>query len=81
MKKILLVAMICAIVFALTGCNYSYFDTKWNFDTAMIELPGGEVVSVEVKSWSDAEGEQLTIMSKDGTVYMVNSMNCVLVES
>lgn len=81
MKKILFVAMICVLVFALAGCNYKYFDTKWNFDTALIELPGGEVVSVKVKNWSDSEGEQLTITSEDGKVYMVSSMNCALIES
>lgn len=80
MKKILLVLMICVMVFALAGCNYRLIDTKWEFDTALIELPDGEAISVEIKSWADAEGEQLTIISKDGTVYMVSSINCTLIK-
>lgn len=82
MKKILLVVMVLAIMFTLSGCgNYSIIDTKWKFDTAMIELPGGEIVSVNVKSWTDADdGDQITVVSEDGTVYMVHSVNCALIE-
>lgn len=80
MKKILLVMMICVMVFALSGCNYRLIDAEWGFDTALIELPGGEAISVEIKSWTDSEGEQLTITSKDGTVYMVSSINCTLIK-
>lgn len=81
MKKILYAVMILAIIFALSGCNYSFLDSKWNFDTAIIKMPSGEVVTIEVSKWSDAEGEQLTIAAKDGTVYLVSSVNCVLIES
>ena len=35
---------------------------------------------VDIDSWADAEGEQLTITTKDGKRYLVSSFNCVLVE-
>lgn len=77
MKKLIL---ILAALLLLVGCNYSLIDTNYKFDTAVIRMPDGAVKEVPIKSWADSEGEQLTIVSTDGTVYLVSSFNCVMIK-
>lgn len=67
------------ILCLLAGCNQTVFDTVYKFDRAIIEMPGGEVIEVEIQQWGDYDGEQLQIIAKDGTVYLVSSNNCVLI--
>lgn len=68
------------IVLCLTGCgNYAEVDTVRTYDRALVEMPGGEVMEIEVKSWRDYDGEQIQIVATDGTVYLVSSFNCVLI--
>lgn len=81
MTKIILAAGIAmAMVLSLAGCgNKQIFDTTYTYDTAMIEMPGGEVLTVEIESWTDYEdGDQLQIKSTDGTSYLVHSSKCVM---
>ena len=81
-KIIALVLAVLAMVCMLTACgNMALFDTTYTFDKAIIEMPGGEVIEVKVKTWQDYDGEQLQIMAEDGTVYLVSSYNCVLISS
>ena len=83
MKKII-VMMIIGLTLLTTGCSfegYDFIDTNYHFNKAYISMPNGEVIEVDIGSWADSEdGEQLTITSKDGTRYLVNSVNCILVE-
>lgn len=76
----LMVAVLVVIVCMCSGCNQTLIDTVYRYDRAIIEMPGGEVIEVEIKSWSDYDGEQLQIISTDGTVYLVSSFNCVLIQ-
>ena len=63
-----------------SGCgNRDMLDTVRTYDRAIIEMPGGEVIEVEIRQWRDYDGEQIQITAKDGTVYLVNSVNCVLI--
>ena len=82
MKKSTRVALILALMMALcslAGCgNRQVFDTTFTFDKAIIELPNGEVVSGEVRSWKDYEGDQLQV-KVDGKTYLVHSSNVVLI--
>ena len=72
--------MLLSVLCMCTGCNQTMFDTVWEFDRALIELPGGEVIEVDIKQWGDYEdGDQLQIIAEDGTVYLVHSSNCVLI--
>ena len=73
------VAVLLLILCMCTGCNQALFDTVYKFDRAIIEMPGGDVIEVEIQQWGDYEGEQIQIIAKDGTVYLVNSDNCVLI--
>lgn len=83
MKKLLVMLIALAILLPmLASCgNRQWVDLNHTFDKAIIEMPGGEVITVKVKTWRDYDdGEQIQIVSKDGTVYLVNSVNRVLVQ-
>lgn len=77
-KTVLLLGIISMLT--LCGCNYDMIDTHYQFDKAYIKTPYDEVIVVDVQIWADSEGEQLTITSTDGTRYLVNSMNVMMVE-
>ena len=75
----LLLAALCCLA-ALTACgNMAVFDTTYTFDYAIVAFPDGSTKTIEIKSWTDYEGEQIQIEATDGTVYLVNSVNCILV--
>ena len=83
-KKIIIICLfllIILIVVLLNSCNYDLIDTQYKYDYAIVEFPGGEVKTIQISKWKDYEGEQIHIEAKDGTVYLVSSFNCVLVES
>lgn len=77
MKKIICIVLLAIFVFLLSGCNEQLVDLNYKFDYAIIKLPNGEIVEGAVQSWKDYEGEQLQV-KVDGTVYLVSSINCVL---
>jgi hypothetical protein len=72
MKKILLVLA----VLLLTGCNYDMIDTTWNYDKVYCYYGNKEVV-YEIKSWTDYDGEQIQIKTKDGS-YLISMNQCYL---
>lgn len=82
MKKILAILMIILIGATITACgNKDMFDTVFTYDYAIIAFPDGTSKRVEVNQWTDYEdGEQLQIKATDGTIYLVHSENCVLVQ-
>lgn len=83
MKKTLAILVIAIMLICFAGCNYQsydFIDTNYHFDKAIIKMPDGEIITVEVDKWSDSEGEQLTITTKDGKRYLVSSINCILIE-
>ena len=86
MKRIIaaiitLVMVLALMVFTLSACgNRDMFDTVYTYDYAIISFPDGTSEKIEIKQWRDYEdGEQVQITAEDGTVYLVNSVNCVLV--
>lgn len=71
--------LIVVIGVLFTGCNKDLLDTNYTYDRAVM-LIGGEVVEVQVKQWRDYEdGEQIQVISTDGKTYLVNSVNCTLI--
>ena len=83
MRKVIAAILVLMVALVLIGCNYSGYDivdTHYHFNRAMISMPDGTILNVQIAKWSDAEGEQLTITAKDGTRYLVSSYNCVLIE-
>ncbi len=73
--------VLLATLLCLASCgNMQVFDTTYRFDYAIVKFPDGSCQKIEIKSWTDYEdGEQLQITAMDGTTYLVNSVNCVLV--
>lgn len=84
MKSVIAMILCVVMVMSLCGCNfagYDWIDTNYHFNKAIIAMPDGSVVEVEIAKWADAEdGEQLTITAKDGTRYLTSSYNCILIE-
>lgn len=80
-KKVLVTVLAVATIFGLTACgNKDMFDTNYTFDRAIIALPNGEVVEVEIDKWTDYEdGDQIQIITEDGTVYLTSTLNCTLI--
>lgn len=81
MKKKLLIIGTALCIGALAGCgNQTFIDTNYTYDRAIIKLANDEVIEVEVKEWRDYEdGEQLQIITPDGTVYLTSSTRCDLI--
>lgn len=79
MKKLLALAAIVGSAVLLTACgNKQFLDTTYTFNKAMIKLQDGTVTTIDIESWTDFDGEQLQIKSKNGVTYLVNSVNCTL---
>ena len=80
-KRILLIAMIIIVITTLViiaaACNKQIVDFKLKFEHAYIKV-GESWITVDVDKWNDYEGEQIQLILKDGTVLLVNSMNCIL---
>ena len=80
-KKVLVTILATTMILGLTGCgNKDLWDTNYTYDRAIIGLPNGESVEVEIKQWRDYDaGEQIQIVTDDGTVYLTSSFNCTLI--
>lgn len=80
MKRLIVMLLaLMTVVALLVGCgNKDVFDTVYTFDEAIIRLPDGTVISGEVQSWKDYEGDQLQIKI-DGVTYLVHSSQVVLI--
>ena len=74
----IMVVMIWAIFLPFSG-NRTIIDTTYKYRRAIIYFPNGESKELVVDSWRDYEGEQIQIKDINGTVYLVNSVNCVLI--
>ena len=82
--KAAIILLIITMILCFTGCSfqgYDWIDTNYHFNKAIIKMPDGEIITVEIAQWANtADGEQLTITGKDGKRYLVSSINCILVE-
>ena len=77
---LLAVVMVFSLMWGLAGCNRQIFDATYKFDTAIISLPDGSVVSGKVDSWLDFEdGDQIQVVI-DGVTYLVHSNNVALIK-
>ena len=88
LKKIIAVVVVLAIAagFVYVGStfrlgNKRVIDLNYTYDRAMIRMPDGKILDIEIADWSDYEGEQLQIVDKAGNVFLVSAYNCVLVKS
>ena len=75
---LLLTILGCLILLGgCNGCNYQLIDTTYKYDKAYVKI-GEEWVDLEIRSWTDYEGEQLQLKLKDGSILLVSSYNCIL---
>ena len=74
---LLLTILNCLVLCGCNGCNYQLLDTTYKYDKAYVKI-GEEWVDLEIRSWTDYEGEQLQIKLKDGSILLVSSYNCIL---
>ena len=58
--------------------NRDAFDFNYTFDKAIVWV-GEEKIELDIESWKDYEGEQIQIKAADGKVYLVSSLNTVLI--
>ena len=54
-------------------------DLNYTFDKAICKI-GDETKEIEIKKWTDYDGEQLQITDEDGNIYLVSSINCTLIK-
>ena len=82
LKRILLIIVMIILLFCLTGCtggfNQQIIDLNYKY-TKCITWVGNKVIEIEIDKWNDYEGEQIQIVGKDGNVYLVSSMNSILI--
>jgi hypothetical protein len=82
MKRYIILFVVLAILMVvLPSCgNVDLWDTNYQFDRAIIGFPDGTTKTITVKQWTDyADGEQIQIIADDGTIYLVSSYNCILI--
>lgn len=58
--------------------NRDAFDFNYTFDKAIVWV-GEEKMELDIESWKDYEGEQIQIKAANGKVYLVSSLNTVLI--
>lgn len=76
---IIFIALLFFMLTTLVSCgNHQLFDTTYTYNYAYVQWPDGHSEKLAISSWTDYEGEQLQIKTKDGKVYLFNSVNCVL---
>lgn len=81
LKVVIISLILIVMLFSLTGCSYNktILDVNYQF-TKCITWVGNEVIEIEIASWTDfTDGEQIQIIGKDGNVYLVSSMNSILI--
>lgn len=82
MMRMRITALMMSVVtlFMSSACdiNYDFYDSNWNYDVAIVRMPNGEVIELELAKWKDYEGEQIQLTDTEGNVYLVSSFNCVL---
>lgn len=79
MKKIIMILAACALLLGLGGCKMPDGYVRGDFERALVEMPGGEVLSIELSYWEFSEHGFYKITAKDGKKYIVPFTRCVLI--
>jgi len=81
-KRLIALCTVIVMSLSLTSCNKDIFDGNFTFNKAIITRHNekGEAYEqvIDIVGWKDYEGEQLQLRLPDGTVMIVNSVNCIL---
>lgn len=65
-------------LFVLTGCNYNPIELHYEYNKAVCNY-NGDKFELDIKSWTDYEGEQIQVKTKDNT-YLLSANNCYLLK-
>lgn len=76
---LVMLGLTALLVVTLSSCNKQIVDTTYTFNKAIIRLQDNSIVSGEIDSWKDYDGDQLQIRMKDGTTYLVHANNATLI--
>ena len=76
---IVLVGLVIFAIGCCSRCNKQIVDTTYTFNKAIIRLQDNSIVSGEIDSWKDYDGDQLQIKMKNGTTYLVHANNATLI--
>lgn len=73
-----IIAMIILFLVFTTGCgNRQIFEAEYTFNRAYCNYDGTKFV-LEIKKWTDYEGEQIQIIDTKGDVYLISANKCYL---
>lgn len=76
----LIMAIICALCFAITGCgNQQFIDRTWTFEKAIIFLPGGEKIEGTITNWRDFGASDMIQVKINDKTYLTHSSNVILI--
>ena len=84
MKKIVCIVLIFAAALTLTACKSNrerFFDTKWNFEHAIVRLGNGELIEGTVESWRDYSNSDVVQVTIGGITYLTHYSNVILCSS
>jgi len=63
----------------LTACNYTFIDVHYYYNKAII-FDGNTATIVEISEWTDYDGEQIQIITKDGLLLLTSSFDTKLID-
>lgn len=80
MKRVLLIGIFIVLcLLCVTGCgNKQIWDTEYTFNYAYCYYDSDKPMKLEVKKWTDYDGDQLQIITPDGNTYLVTASRCML---
>lgn len=76
---LLAIILVIAVLF-LAGCNQQIIDTTYSFDSAIITMPDGTMISGKVESWKDYTDSDAVQVKIDGKTYYTFLGNVVLIK-
>ena len=79
MKKTIMILAACALLLGLGGCKFAHGFVRSDVERALVELPGGESMSIDVERWEFNENGFYKITAKDGKQYIVSFNRCILI--
>ena len=71
------IIILLVLLFLLTGCNKQVFDKSYTFNKIVCNYDGDKF-ELDIISWTDYDGEQIQIRSKDGNTYLLSANKCYM---
>lgn len=64
-------------IYSRTVGNKTPIDLQYKFDKAYVYL-NNDIIELDIDTWSDYEGEQIQVITKDGDIYLLSSFYTIL---